>query len=473
MFNQHISLKTFTLVIVVLLILIIAHAGRIAFKMDELGKEYYEIGQKGYRVLNNTERLDKLLAAIELNGYEYLLAGDVKSIEVYRKAIKEINSCLGDLNSQIAENTASYKKLQSINDGIKNLIDMIELKIINKGNAMSQQYLDRYETAAGQKNEAIRADIDQLQLLVEQNRSKQLESMNRLHRQVLIQIYISTIILFVIVAYMGYIVLNRTRMMQKTNEILADREKRLEIYVEELQGVSQLKSEFLANMSHELRTPLNAVIGFARVLQKQYYGALTGKQSEYVNYIENSGQHLLCLINDILDVSKIEAGKMELQLSKLPLHNVLENSLAIISQKALQHHIDISMEVEEGTHEIIADELKLKQILYNLLSNAVKFTPDGGWVRLKAGLIDQQQGKFIEISVADNGIGIPISKQEKIFEPFTQLDGSYTRKQEGTGLGLSLVKRLVELHGGRTWVESAENGKGSTFYFTLKQEGDG
>lgn len=236
------------------------------------------------------------------------------------------------------------------------------------------------------------------------------------------------------------------------------------------EAATKAKSEFLANMSHELRTPLNSIIGFSEVLDEGLYGDLNEKQKEYVNDILGSGRHLLNLINDILDLSKVESGKMELELGRVPVRDVLEASLAMLKEKANKHAIRLGLEIApEADIEIEADERKLKQIMFNLLTNAVKFTPDGGSVRVTA----RGEEDFIAVSVEDTGIGIKDEDIPKLFNEFLQLESAYTKKYEGTGLGLALTKRFVELHGGKIWLES-EFGKGSTFSFKVpvRQKGD-
>ncbi len=230
----------------------------------------------------------------------------------------------------------------------------------------------------------------------------------------------------------------------------------------QLEAASRHKSEFLANMSHELRTPLNAVIGFSEVLIQRMFGALNDKQDEYLKDIYASGQHLLSLINDILDLSKIEAGRMELAPAPFHLPIALENAVTLVRERAARHGITLELDLDPRLGELVGDERKVKQVVLNLLSNAVKFTPDGGRITLKAGRRDGRA----EISVADTGIGIAPEDQAAIFEEFRQVGTDETRKQEGTGLGLTLAKKFVELHGGRIWVES-EPGRGSTFIFTL------
>jgi len=229
----------------------------------------------------------------------------------------------------------------------------------------------------------------------------------------------------------------------------------------QLEAASRHKSEFLANMSHELRTPLNAVIGFSEVLLQRMFGELNDKQDEYLKDIYASGQHLLSLINDILDLSKIEAGRMELAPAPFHLPGALENAVTLVRERAGRHGIALQLDVDPGLGELVGDERKVKQVLLNLLSNAVKFTPEGGRIILKA---DQKDGT-VEVSIADTGIGIAPEDQAAIFEEFRQV-GSDERKREGTGLGLTLAKKFVELHGGRIWVKS-EPGTGSTFTFTL------
>ena len=230
----------------------------------------------------------------------------------------------------------------------------------------------------------------------------------------------------------------------------------------QLETASQHKSEFLANMSHELRTPLNAVIGFSEVLLQRMFGDLNDKQDEYLKDIYASGQHLLSLINDILDLSKIEAGRMELAPAPFHLPSALENALTLVKERAGRHGIILQLDIDPRLGEVLGDERKVKQVLLNLLSNAVKFTPDGGRISLRAGRTDG----MVEIAVTDTGIGIALEDQAAIFEEFRQVGSDETRKQEGTGLGLTLAKKFVELHGGRIWTES-ELGRGSTFTFTL------
>ena len=231
---------------------------------------------------------------------------------------------------------------------------------------------------------------------------------------------------------------------------------------QQLEVANRHKSEFLANMSHELRTPLNAIIGFSEVLLDRMFGELNDKQDEYLQDIFTSGKHLLSLINDILDLSKIEAGRMELELATFSLPMAVDNALTLVRTRAENHGITLGLDVDERLGDFVGDERKIKQILVNLLSNAVKFTPEGGRVGVHAGLANGH----VEISVSDTGIGIAQEDQGLIFEEFRQAGQDHAGKREGTGLGLTLTRKFVELHGGSIRVKS-EVGHGSTFTFTL------
>ncbi|MGE5219744.1 MAG: GAF domain-containing protein [Chloroflexota bacterium] len=238
--------------------------------------------------------------------------------------------------------------------------------------------------------------------------------------------------------------------------------RELEAKSKQLEIASRHKSEFLANMSHELRTPLNAIIGFSEVLQERLFGDMNEKQAEYIDDILSSGRHLLSLINDILDLSKVEAGRMELETTTFYLPDAIENALLLIRERASRHGIKLDRTIDDRLGDFTGDERKVKQVLVNLLSNAVKFTPEGGQIKVEASLGDSA----VIVSVVDTGIGIAKEDQEAIFEEFRQAGSNYAQKREGTGLGLALTKRFVELHGGKIWVES-EVGRGSTFTFTL------
>ena len=242
--------------------------------------------------------------------------------------------------------------------------------------------------------------------------------------------------------------------------------RELEVKTEQLEIASRHKSEFLASMSHELRTPLNAVIGFSDVLLERMFGELNERQDEYLRDIRSSGHHLLELINEILDLSKVEAGRMELELGPVSLVEAIENGVAMVRERAGRHGISLRHDIAGDVGIVWADELKLRQVLLNLLTNAVKFTPDGGSVEIAARIA----GDEVEVSVTDTGIGIPEAERERIFEAFQSGGRTAPTGAEGTGLGLTLTRRIVELHGGRIWMRS-EPGRGSTFAFAIPTRG--
>ena len=252
----------------------------------------------------------------------------------------------------------------------------------------------------------------------------------------------------------------RTRELQKALAELSRKSRQLEV-------ASEHKSHFLANMSHELRTPLNAIIGFSQVLRQRLFGPINEKQEEYLDDILSSGNHLLSLINDVLDLSKVEAGQIELEVAAFSLREALERGVVMVREPATKHGVQLSLELAPGVDLVTGDERRLRQVIFNLLSNAVKFTPEDGSVIVATSHVDGE----VRVSVTDTGPGIAPEDRERIFEEFQQTDVG-VQQSEGTGLGLALSKRLVELHGGRIWVES-EAGHGSRFVFTLPSEDGG
>ncbi len=243
--------------------------------------------------------------------------------------------------------------------------------------------------------------------------------------------------------------------LQRSNQLLFETNT-------QLREATEAKSTFLAHMSHELRTPLNAVIGFSDLLLDAVPGEINDEQRQCLNDILSSGQHLLNLINDVLDLSKVEAGKMDLKIESLTLADVVHDVLATVKSMLDDNKHTLAVSVGEDAPQVRADRGQLKQILLNLLSNAIKFTPPGGKLLLEA----ERNGDWCQVSVVDNGIGIRKEDQERIFEAFTQVDTLPNGKREGTGLGLALTRQLVEMGEGKIWVES-EYGKGSRFTFTI------
>jgi len=229
----------------------------------------------------------------------------------------------------------------------------------------------------------------------------------------------------------------------------------------ELETASEHKSEFLADMSHELRTPLNAISGFSQVLRKQLLGEINEKQAEYLDDILASSRHLLSLIDDVLDLAKVEAGQIELEVMPFSLREALDRGVVIVRERATRDDVRVSVSSDPGVDTVMGDERRIRQVVFNLLSNAVKFAPAGSTVDVAAARVDG----VVRVSVSDSGPGIAPEDQKRIFEEFQQAAAG-REQHEGTGLGLALSRRLVELHGGHIWVDS-EVGKGSTFAFTL------
>jgi len=247
----------------------------------------------------------------------------------------------------------------------------------------------------------------------------------------------------------------------QSEELMAQQQELVE-KTDEVARANQLKSEFLANMSHELRTPLNVIIGFSQLMMDEVPGKISTEQKQCLEDILNSGEHLLGLINDVLDLSKIESGKLRLRLTDIALTSVIKPLVRTMTPILASRKQSLDVEVEEGLPPVHTDEGKLGQVLLNLVDNSSKFTPDGGKLKIRA----VRDGDWCQVSVIDNGIGIKKEDHERIFEPFCQLANPLTKRKSGTGLGLALVKQIIEQHGGKIWVES-EYEKGSRFIFTL------
>lgn len=278
----------------------------------------------------------------------------------------------------------------------------------------------------------------------------------------------------------------RTKQLSESNKKLKNEFAAKQIIERQLreakikaEAANRAKSSFVANMSHELRTPLNHIIGFTDLVLDKDAGDLNETQEEYLNDVQQSSRHLLSLINDILDLSKVEAGKLEFKPSQIDIRELLENSLTMVKEKAFKHKIKLAINLDNIPDTIFADERSLKQVMYNLLSNAVKFTSDKGTVSIVAQMLKPDEesnqtlvdviGRYIKVSVTDTGIGISPENLNRVFHPFEQIQSSLAKKFPGTGLGLSLTKKLIELHNGRIWAESQGEGQGSAFHFIIPE----
>jgi len=299
--------------------------------------------------------------------------------------------------------------------------------------------------------------------------------------------FITVSVLFSVAIVSSY----TTQLLKNNRERLRQQNEELQLALIKASESDRLKSEFLANISHELRTPLHAIIGFSDLLNNHYLGELNEKQKNSVKDINTSGKHLLSIINDLLDLGKMEAGKMDLDISEINLKIILENSLNILGKLTQGRGNKLSSDIDDCPETIRADERMVRQIIYNLLSNAIKFTPEGGSIKLSAHHLTKANNHWstkkgeriylpslyshermnhkhlVKVSVADTGIGLKTEDMKLIFKPFVQVDGSKSRRYQGTGLGLSLTKQFVELHRGNIWVDSQGENKGCTFHFVI------
>ncbi|MBI3355001.1 MAG: HAMP domain-containing histidine kinase [Nitrospirae bacterium] len=426
-----------------------------------------ENGQKAIQILDAMRRPFLEIREIE---NRLIKTNDKKAHDDFSNAVKAANSLL-----------LRYRELAQYNSELLNSVNELS-KGYEIWIATEQQLFNDYKDASSNKNLLMKNKhiSDEATLAV----SLFLKTINKLgegetpiHKDIAIgrnanrMLYIMAGLLFIFIISLVFLQQQtRARTLQlllhdrsSALKLVEEKSGELEAALLEVESASRAKSEFLANMSHELRTPLNSIIGFSELLKDRSFGELNKKQEGFVNYVHSSGEQLLNLINDILDLSRIESGGVVLRLDKIELANTIKDTLQMFKERAISNNIEITIEIEKEIKGIEADEQKIKLVLSCLLSNAIKFTPAGGSIHIRA---HAPQADFVEVSVKDTGIGIKSEDIPKLFKPFSQLESVYTKTAKGVGLGLALAKRFVELHGGRIWVES-EYGKGSKFIFTI------
>jgi signal transduction histidine kinase len=429
------------------------------------------------------ENLNALLAGMykgESSARGFMMSEAVEDVEIFRAAIAEVQTVIRDLEPMIAENPEQKARFEILRSAVNQKIEFSNHKIELRKSQGFNPALDFFLTGRDQTlMDSINAVVSELKSeemrLLHYRRAQADLSAKWSHISLILGLSVSFCMLSVVYYYLHHEVLRRRqaetealrlneelehRVRERTVE-LADVNRQLKLRNEEVEHANRMKSEFLARMSHELRTPLNAIIGFSDLLAEESPGSLSDKQRRFVNHVSAGARHLLQLINDVLDVSKIEAGKTELNPADFVALDAVDEVLSVINP--LAESKDIKIDNQVGSEWILrADRIRMKQILYNLLTNAVKFTQEQGLVRIEAS----PEGDLLRLCVSDTGIGIPLDEQRLIFEEFHQAGGTTRNPSQGTGLGLTITKRLVELHGGRIWVES-EPAAGSRFSFTI------
>jgi signal transduction histidine kinase/DNA-binding response OmpR family regulator len=435
---------------------------------------------RSYQILAETQSLRQGLSNMDMAARGFVITGDVEFLPALFQGQKDFLFNWEQVKKQTRDNSEQQKRLadlrQKYDKWVTAYFEPLRENWLSQSNKrVPPEDVVRISKQGKPYTEAMYSIVTDI------NKA----SLGRLTERTLVANQLQTLTQLVQIVGGGFGVLlsiglsilltRNTKQLSKINRDLkneiAERhqvESALHQAKEAAESADRAKSEFLANMSHELRTPLNAIIGFSEILQDKTFGDLNLRQEKYVSNVLSSGRHLLQLINDILDLSKIEAGRMELELSTVNIRSAINDVETIIRSLAFRKHIELNVEVEPNLPNIEADESKLKQILYNLLSNAIKFTPDVGCIRLIAQQMKTSDNEHaIRITVSDTGIGIKPEDLKRVFSEFEQIDSSYGRLQEGTGLGLSLSRRFVEMHGGRIWVESDGDERGSNFIFEI------
>lgn len=436
-----------------------------------------EIDRK-QQVLLHLARVRATSTEIEWATQNFRLTGNNEFLGTRNAALAEREQSLLALDSLIThppEQVERYAKLRATIEQRKTIALAVEQIRQTQGEAAAQAYVARSllpMTTSRLKTLRDSMRDDEIRQL---GRDVSLRQANQ--RATLAFGTLGSIGLFVLLALTWRLIQRQFRQLDQASSVLQDQAQAISESNASLHHANQLKDEFLANMSHELRTPLNAIIGFAEVLRDGLAGDVSARQKEYLNDIAEAGNHLLALINDILDLSKVEAGQLVLDPEAIDVAAALHQTTSIIREKALTHRLSLDVRVAPDVGPLWADARKFKQIIYNLLSNAVKFTPDGGRIGLSAQCVAADEvpagtdparhaDTYLEVAVSDTGIGISDQDQLRLFKSFAQIDSALSRHHTGTGLGLALVKGLVALHGGTVGLESCV-GQGSTFRFWL------
>jgi signal transduction histidine kinase len=433
-----------------------------------------------YQVVNN---LNALLACIyegESAARGFMMSEDPQDHDSYEKATAQIREILEELGPMFDENPIQKARFESLKSAVNRKIEFSNQKTVLRDSQGFESSLDFFLTSRDktlmERIDSIISEMKSEEIrLLRDRRAQAYLNAKRLRFRLILGLSLSFCIFLGVYCYLNHEVRLRrlaeaearklneeleNRVNERTAE-LADVNRQLELRNTEVEHANRMKSEFLARMSHELRTPLNSIIGFSDLLAEESKGQLNDKQKRFINHVSAGARHLLQLINDVLDVSKIEAGKIDFTPIDFAVSDAIHEVLSVITPLADSKKIKIDNRVGEKW-ALRADRVRIKQIFYNLLTNAVKFTPEEGLVRIEAF----READFVRFCISDTGIGIPLDEQRLIFEEFHQAGGTTKNPNQGTGLGLTITKRLVELHGGRIGVESSP-GQGSSFSFTI------